>query len=316
MRTFITLLIIVGLGVAAYFLFNRPEPKSYGYITTFQQCATAGFPIMESYPEQCRTPDGRVFTNTAAVPEPGTTTGKENLIVVTTPTPNQEITSPVTISGRARGNWYFEASFPIEVLDANGKQLGIAPAQAQGEWMTEEFVPFSLTLPFTKPTTETGTIVLHKDNASGEPQFDDELRIPVRFKTAEKTVRLYYYNKAADKDASGNILCSSKGLVTVSRTIPSSQTPIQDTIRLLLKGELTAAEKAHGITTEFPLSGVTLTGASQNGTTLTLSFKDPLHKTSGGSCRVAVLWAQISATAKQFSGIEQVRFLPEELFQP
>ena len=32
-------------------------------ITNFDECAAAGYPIMESYPEQCRTPDGRTFVN-------------------------------------------------------------------------------------------------------------------------------------------------------------------------------------------------------------------------------------------------------------
>jgi hypothetical protein len=30
-------------------------------INSFEDCAAAGFPISESYPEQCRTPDGRTF---------------------------------------------------------------------------------------------------------------------------------------------------------------------------------------------------------------------------------------------------------------
>lgn len=30
-------------------------------ITNFTQCATAGYPIMESYPRQCRTPEGVTF---------------------------------------------------------------------------------------------------------------------------------------------------------------------------------------------------------------------------------------------------------------
>jgi hypothetical protein len=30
-------------------------------INSFEECAAAGFPIMKSYPEQCRTPDGRLF---------------------------------------------------------------------------------------------------------------------------------------------------------------------------------------------------------------------------------------------------------------
>ncbi|MBW3004630.1 DUF333 domain-containing protein [Candidatus Woesearchaeota archaeon] len=35
--------------------------EDYFKITDFQQCADAGLPVMESYPRQCRTPDGRIF---------------------------------------------------------------------------------------------------------------------------------------------------------------------------------------------------------------------------------------------------------------
>lgn len=38
------------------------DPRSaFGGIRNFEECAAAGYPVMESYPEQCRTPDGRLF---------------------------------------------------------------------------------------------------------------------------------------------------------------------------------------------------------------------------------------------------------------
>jgi|SRR3989344_5238816 len=129
-------------------------------------------------------------------------------------------------------------------------------------------------------------------------------------------VKLYYYNPELDKDIGGNIMCSRAGLVPVSRILPKTQNPIRDTIELLLSGEISPEEKAQGITTEFPLPDVTLTGADIKNGILTLSFTDLENRTSGGSCRVGILWFQIEATAKQFQGISGVRFLPEELFQP
>ncbi len=105
-----------------------------------------------------------------------------DLIQVTAPTPNAIITSPLGITGKARGNWYFEASFPAVLLDANGTEIARAPAQAIGDWMTNDFVPFALSLPFTTPKTDTGVLVLKKDNPSGLPQNDKEIRIPVRFR--------------------------------------------------------------------------------------------------------------------------------------
>jgi len=106
----------------------------------------------------------------------------KDLVRLETPRPNDRIASPLLIKGEARGNWYFEASFPVELLDAGGNRLAIAPAQAKGEWMTTEYVPFEVELQFTTATTTTGTLILHKDNPSGLPEHDDSFRIPVRFR--------------------------------------------------------------------------------------------------------------------------------------
>jgi hypothetical protein len=129
-------------------------------------------------------------------------------------------------------------------------------------------------------------------------------------------IKLYYYNPKLDTDASGNVACSKNGLVPVERTISKTITPIQDTIKLLLQGEISSDEKAQGITSEFPLLEVSLTGANLKDGVLTLSFNDPQNKTSGGSCRAGILWSQVEATAKQFPEVKSVKFIPESLFQP
>ena len=131
-----------------------------------------------------------------------------------------------------------------------------------------------------------------------------------------RAIKLYYYNPDLDKDESGNIACSRNGLVAIEREIPVTQTPIQDTIKLLLSGELTDEERAQGIDTEYPLEGLSLKETLLKDGVLTLEFDDSKNKTVGGSCRVGILWFQIEATAKQFPEVQQVRFLPEELFQP
>ena len=107
---------------------------------------------------------------------------KSNLIRVTTPLPNALVKSPLQIEGEARGVWYFEASFPVSLYDASGKLLARGPAQAEGEWMTQNFVPFALGLKFDLPTTATGTLVFEKDNPSGLPEHADEYRLTVRFR--------------------------------------------------------------------------------------------------------------------------------------
>lgn len=176
-------IIIVFVGIWMYL---KVPATSMGAITTFEECA-ALYPVMESYPEQCNTPDGKHFVHEITVP----TNDLSDVIQVTSPVVNATVASPMTITGKARGSWYFEASFPVQLIDANGQILAQAPAQAQGEWMTTDFVPFKLTLPFKKPYTVTGTLILHNDNPSGDPVRDKEVRIPVRFvsKPAPKTAK-------------------------------------------------------------------------------------------------------------------------------
>jgi len=116
----------------------------------------------------------------AMVPDPHGPEAKADLISADV-SPGDTVSSPLTVTGKARGYWYFEASFPAELLDANGAQLAIQPAQAQSDWMTTDFVPFSVTLTYPTPSTATGTLMLRKDNPSGEPANDDWLAIPVTF---------------------------------------------------------------------------------------------------------------------------------------
>ncbi len=43
-------------------LYKEPQKENYSNIKSFEDCAVAGFPIMESYPRQCRAGNGTVFT--------------------------------------------------------------------------------------------------------------------------------------------------------------------------------------------------------------------------------------------------------------
>ncbi len=103
-------------------------------------------------------------------------------ILVANPKPNDQINSPLLIKGEARGTWFFEASFPVVLTDWDGKIIARGIAQAEGDWMTTGFVPFTATLDFTKPSYgKNGFLILKKDNPSGLPQNDASAEIPVRF---------------------------------------------------------------------------------------------------------------------------------------
>lgn len=110
------------------------------------------------------------------------TTERSGVIRLETPRAGETVKSPLTIRGEARGNWFFEASFPVTIVDWDGRIIGEGIAQAQGDWMTAEFVPFEATLTFTvdpKAYSNRGALILKKDNPSGLPENDDSVEIPV-----------------------------------------------------------------------------------------------------------------------------------------
>ncbi len=121
------------------------------------------------------------FLSGDKVPVENISTSTSDMIRVDRPLPNVLIQSPLVVSGSARGNWYFEATLPVRVFDSTGKLLGSGPAQAQGDWMTTNFVPFQATITFATSTTEAGTVVFAKDNPSGLPANDASVSIPVYF---------------------------------------------------------------------------------------------------------------------------------------
>lgn len=101
-------------------------------------------------------------------------------VVITSPQPNELITSPLFVKGFARGNWFFEANLPIKLLDANENIILAHFGTAQSEWMTSDFVPFNGELAFITTST-TGFLLISKDNPSGLPENDASVMIPVRF---------------------------------------------------------------------------------------------------------------------------------------
>jgi len=107
---------------------------------------------------------------------------KQDLIRLNAPRPNQVIRSPLMVEGEARGLWFFEADFPVALTDWDGRIIGEAIAQAQGDWMTEDFVPFRAEIKFQIPEFDhRGSLILRKDNPSDLPENDDALEIPIRF---------------------------------------------------------------------------------------------------------------------------------------
>lgn len=96
-------------------------------------------------------------------------------------TADTAIKSPAVISGEARGSVFFEGTFPVSIEDSNGLELGIGQATSTSNWMTADFIPFTVTVTFNTPTTTTGFIVLKNDNPSGLPANAHSAKFSISF---------------------------------------------------------------------------------------------------------------------------------------
>ena len=155
------------------------ENRTSKSVSSFEECVSLGYPVIETYPEKCIV-KGKTFERYI-----GNEVEKNNLIQIEFPRPNDLVQSPLLIKGRARGYWFFEASFGVELRDEENNIISSGFAEAvlseDETWMTEDFINFESELVFSEPITNKGTLVLKKDNPSGLPENDDSLVVPIIF---------------------------------------------------------------------------------------------------------------------------------------
>jgi len=309
---FILALVIVILGIK-FFWFDKKQDSQL-VVKNFSDCVNAGYPVMESYPKQCKTPGGRNF-----VEEVGNKLEKEkdNLIKLEAPLLNAVVKSPLTVSGSARGSWFFEASFPVKLVDEKNNVLTIGIAEAQSDWMTKDFVGFKAELNFSVEATTTAKLILQKDNPSGLREYDDELIVPlilVPLPNETMKIKLNFFNEELGAGLDFN--CTETAVI--EREIIKTQTPARAAIEELLKGP-SQVEIEMGFSTTIPnhvkLQKITI----ENGVAK-VDFDETLEKNVGGSCRVAAIRAQIIKTLKQFSSVKEVIIFingrAEDILQP
>jgi cytoskeletal protein RodZ len=153
------------------------------YSTTTGTCIITRAPVDQS--DEGTSTDKGTSTN-AATSSPFiinyTPASAASHIEITSPKVNSTASSPLVITGKARG-WYFEGSFPIVLTNASGLVIAQGQAVAQGDWMTNEFVPFRAELSFPKQVSGTrGFLILKKDNPSDMRKGDEAAEMRVVFK--------------------------------------------------------------------------------------------------------------------------------------
>lgn len=99
-----------------------PEPV-VSTITSFEECKSAGYSIMESYPEQCRTPEGKLFVRNIEKEE-----GKPIPIPkpVPTPTPTyKNFDTEVTMRIKGRATYSDGFIVDVEAIDDSRCKPGV-----------------------------------------------------------------------------------------------------------------------------------------------------------------------------------------------
>ena len=147
-------------------------------IRSFNDCIKAGYPVMESYPRQCKTADGRTYAEELQE-KILYKNASSSMIVVDTPFPGAVTGKKFLVKGKARGTWFFEASFPVVIIDKDGKILAEGPAKAQSDWMTTDFVPFTIEIKVPDTYIGKATLLLKKDNPSGLEERDASISFPI-----------------------------------------------------------------------------------------------------------------------------------------
>ena len=178
-------------------------------VNDFESCAQVdGSVILESYPRQCKSKNGNLFVEYI-----GNEFELIDLIRLNNPRPNQEISSPLTILGEARGSWFFEGDFPVLLLDSRGKEIALGIASASDSRTTDNFVSFRATLEFDAPIVfKSGMLVLKKANPSALAQNNVQLEVPLKFQS-KSALKKREKNRCVITGCS-NQICSEGEVIT------------------------------------------------------------------------------------------------------
>jgi len=112
---------------------------------------------------------------------------KENLVSFSIK-PGQKVSGLVHVVGSLKGNYFFEGSLPITILDANKKKTSYGPGYAKvtSDWMTSGPVSFSFDIDFTNVPKGKTYIEIKKDDPRDESEKGDtpptEIFIPIMIK--------------------------------------------------------------------------------------------------------------------------------------
>lgn len=107
-------------------------------------------------------------------------TGKAEDLIYLSITPNAVMPKGIlSYRGSVQGGYFFEGNILINILDMNLNVLKASNAVAKTEWMTAGPVEFEGNIDFTGLPAGQAYFEIHNDNASGLPENDKYIRVPI-----------------------------------------------------------------------------------------------------------------------------------------
>ncbi len=127
--------------------------------------------------------------------------------------PGVAVHGVLSYRGVIKGGYFFEGNILINVLDVNKKPIKEAYAVATTDWMTAGPVSFEGNIDFTGLSSGPAYFEIHNDNASGLPEHDKSILVPIIIQDSLKEYKndkfslSYNANTSLteDIDKSGNI---------------------------------------------------------------------------------------------------------------
>jgi hypothetical protein len=93
--------------------------------------------------------------------------------------PGSSVSGTMEAEGAVQGGYFFEGNLILRILSANKTILRTSYGTATTDWMTEGPVSFHATLNFTGLPPGPAYIQIHNDNASGLPENDKFILVPI-----------------------------------------------------------------------------------------------------------------------------------------